>query len=87
MKDLETELERLPLRDLALLTGDALFARGLAAEIGATVEEWGRRCWSSELTEARAAALVREAGRALAETFAKAEAEKERRKPRRAGRR
>lgn len=87
LSDLEVELERLPVRDLALLTGEALFVRGLATDLGATVEELGRRLWASELTEARAAALIKAAGQTVLDRFMKAEAEKERRKPRPAGRR
>lgn len=75
------------MRDLALLTSELAFIRSLATELGATVDELGRRLWSSELTEARAAAMVRSAAHDVAKQFAKAEAEKQRNRPQRAGRR
>jgi len=68
------------------MTGDVFFARDAAAAIACTVEEWGLRAWSSELTEARAAAIVNAARDEVREGLRKAE-EARRKRQSKAGRR
>jgi hypothetical protein len=63
--------------DLAVLIGDSMTLHALSANGLGTVDELKDRLWSSELTEYRAASVVREAAQQIAAGFAKQKQERQ----------
>ena len=85
LKDLETPLNQLPIKELATLTSERHMLISLAQQTGrglALLDE----LWSSDVTELRAAAVVSAAQTALAHEHAEHERKKANRSGRRRGR-
>lgn len=77
------ELPDTPLHELATMTGARLILHSLSSEGLGTIEELADRLWASEMTEYRAAAMVRKAANDIAEAHRKMKQERKGHKGRR----
>jgi len=78
LKNSQIELHHMKVADLAVLLSDRMTLHAMSADGLGTVEELKDRLWSSELTEYRAASLVREAATQIRDGMARAKQERQR---------
>ena len=87
MRDLDEEIERVPVAVLMTMTSDLAFAMDMAKEHHETPTVFFRRCWSTELTLFRARAMVASAASHIDYERREAEMKRNARKAKRTGRR
>lgn len=83
LKELQTPLKDLKVKDLAVLTGETKWLTELSIKLGMPLSTMLDTLWSSEVTDYRAAAMVEAAAQDIAQEFAEREAKRKAKQGRR----